>query len=510
MNDNRFWILFAVMSASILQTIDGTIINVALPKMSGELGATPDSISWVATAYLVAAAVFMPLTGFLNDRLGRKRLLLISIGGFVISSGLCGISTTLSEMVVFRLLQGIFGGMLLPVSQAIVVDTFEGDERVRALSVFTMGLLVAPMLGPTLGGFFTDVLSWRWNFYINLPVGLLSLALATRYVPDTPTKQRDMDWIGFVALAAAIAGLQLVLDKGAEKDWFDSPMICITAAIALVAFIAFLWKSLAGRGQPIFDLRVLKDRNLAMCCLFMLCSGFIIFGTALLVPLFVQRQLGVPAMDTAIHIIPRAISTTIVMGLVGRYAHHFDPRTLIVAGVVSYFISSVLLTTATPQASIGIILLPNILGGMGTGLMFVPLTALAYANIPRHLTSEASGIFNLMRSIGIAFGVSLAVTSMNYFTKVHWDGMRSMVTPYNQNVYSFLQHAGLLVDQSGLYLNSLGLELMGNLVQQQAMLKGFASTLWLIAASVMALLPLLLFLKPAQEATNEPAPVKAE
>ncbi len=511
---NRFWILVALTSATILQAVDGTIVNVSLPHMTSELGATPDAISWVVTSYLIGAAVFMPLTGFLKDRLGRKRLILIGITGFVTSSVLCGMAVTLQEMVAFRLLQGIFGGMLSPLSQAIIVETFPVEKQVRALATVTMGLMVAPIAGPTLGGFFTDVLSWRWNFYINLPIGLMSLFLAARYVPDTPAKQRDMDWIGFATLTTTIACLQLVLDRGAEKDWFESTMICTTTAVALVAFLGFLWKSLAGSGHPIFDLTVLKDRNLAVACVILLSTGFGVFGTSLLIPLFLETQLGLPAMDAGLYMMPQAIAALIAMALVGRYAHHFHPRSIIFSGMVFYCMSALALTKLTPQVSAGIIWLPIILQGIGTALLFVPMATLAYSTLPRHKVSEAAGIYGLMRMVGTSFGISLVITYLNHSTKVHWDGMRSQVTPYNQDIRVFLQHAGqtahYFFDPSGLHLNSLGIALMTRLIQQQAMVKAYVSTYWLIAVFFIAMMPLLLLIKPARQTATASVPIGLE
>ena len=503
-----------VVSVSIMQAIDATIVNVSLPNMTGELGATPDAISWVVTAYLIGAAVFMPLTGFLKDRIGRKRFMLISIAGFVASSLLCGMAMTLSEMVAFRLLQGMFGGMLMPLSQAIIVEAFPVEEQGRAMAVWGMGIMAAPIMGPTLGGFFTDVLTWRWNFYINLPIGLMSLFLAARYVPDTPTNQRDMDWIGFATLATAIASLQLVLDRGAEKDWFDSIMICAAAAVSLLAFLGFLWKSLAGSGHPIFDLTVLKDRNLAVSCLIMLCTGFGVFGVNVMLPPFMETQLGLPAMDAGLYLMPRSIMTMISMGLVGRYAHRFSPRSIIFAGMLFLFMSALALTVVTPQVSVSIIWLPNILGGIGTGFVFIPLVTLAYSTVPRHMASEAAGIYSLIRSLGQSFGVSLVITYLNYSTKLHWDGMRSQVTPYNQDIRIFLQHAGqtahYFFDPLGLHLNSLGIALMTRLVQQQAMVKAYVSTNWLIAASFIAMMPLLLLIKPTKQTAAISVPIGLE
>ena len=513
-NVNRLWILVAVVSVSMMQAIDATIVNVSLPNMTGELGATPDSISWVITAFLIGAAVFMPLTGFLKDRIGRKRFMLIAIAGFVASSVLCGIAMTLPEMVVFRLLQGIFGGMLVPLGQAIIVETFPIEEQARAMAVWGMSIMAAPIMGPTLGGFLTETLTWRWNFYINLPVGMLALFLAARYVPDTPAKQRDMDWIGFLTLATAIACLQLVLDRGAEKDWFESTMICTAATVAGVALLGFIWKSLAGSGHPIFDLTVLKDRNLAVSCLIMLCTGFGVFGINVLLPLFMETQLGLPALDAGLYLMPRSIMTMISMGLVGRYAPRFSPRLIIFTGMICLLMSALAFTVVTPQVSVSITWLPNILGGIGIGFLFVPLVTLAYSTVPRHMASEAAGIYSLMRAIGQSFGISLVITYLNYSTKVHWDVMRSQVTPYNEDVRVFLQHAGqtahYFFDPSGLHLNSLGLTLMGKLVQQQAMVKAYISTNWLIAASFIALMPLLLLIKPTKQTAATSVPIGLE
>lgn len=514
MNASRFWLMFAVMSATVIQNLDTTIVNVSLPHMSGELGATPDSISWVVTSYMIAAAVFMPLTGFLTDRLGRKRLLLISIAGFVLASGLCGIAVTLPEMVVFRILQGAFGGTLVPLSQAIIVDTFPIEERGRAMSIWGMGVMASPILGPTIGGFLTEMISWRWNFYINLPIGLLSLMLAARYVPDTQVRQRDMDWIGFATLATAIASLQFVLDRGADKDWFSSTMICNASAIAVIAFFIFLYKSLFGRGHPLFDLGVLKDPNLSVSCLFQLFIGLAVYGGALLLPLFLENQLGIPSMEAGLYMMPRGIFTFISMSLIGRYGHHFSPRSMVFTGMLLNFMGAIAMTRLTPQVSGSIVLLPLFLQGFGMGLIFIPLATLAFATMPRHKTPEAAGLYNLSRAVGSSVGVSIAVTYLNYCAKVNWGEMRGIVTPYNWDIHIFLQgigqKAGYFLDPAGLHLNSLGAELMATLIQQQAMVMAFISTYWLIATSFIAMAPLLLLIKTSKPARPEPVLVVPE
>ncbi|MBV8656839.1 MAG: DHA2 family efflux MFS transporter permease subunit [Burkholderiales bacterium] len=509
MNTSRFWVTVAVMAATVMQVLDTTIINVALPHMSGELSATPDSISWVLTSYLMGSAVFMPLTGFMTDRFGRKRYLLFSIAGFVVTSGLCGIAHGLPEMVVFRLLQGVFGASLVPLSQAIMVETFPVEARGRAMAIWGMGVMVAPIMGPTLGGYLTEVISWRWTFYINLPVGIASFLLAARFVPDTTIKQRDMDWIGFATLATAIACIQLVLDRGADKDWFDSTMICAATAAAVVAFAIFLWKSLAGKGHPLFDLGVLKDRNLAVACVIMLSTGLGVYGGQLLLPLFLENQLGFPTREAGLYLMPRGIATLISMSLVGKYGHHFSPRSMVFVGMLLSFAGALSMTHLTPQVAGSFILPPLLLQGFGMGLIFIPLASLAFATVPRNLAPEAAGLYSLMRAIGSSIGVSIAATYLNYSAKVHWADLRATVTPFNQSIRSFLQPLGpnalYFFDPSGLRLSSLGAEMMAKLISQQAMVKAFASTFSLITVSFIAMLPLLLLIKAIKPAPADPA-----
>src|SRR5690349_21967725 len=237
---NRLLITFAVMSATLIQVLDTTIVNVALPHMQGQLGATTDQISWVLTSYLVASGIFMPLTGYFSDVLGRKRYLLCSITGFVMASALCGISQNLAEIVAFRLLQGVFGAALVPLSQAIMADAYPIEERGRAMAIWGLGVMVGPVLGPTLGGWLTDVASWRWTFYINVPVGVLSLFLAMQFVPDTQRRQRRADWLGFALLSTGIAGLQYFLDRGNQQDWFAARDIRVAAILGAVGIAAFI------------------------------------------------------------------------------------------------------------------------------------------------------------------------------------------------------------------------------------------------------------------------------
>src|SRR4051812_29191598 len=285
MGGERLMITLAVMSATLIQVLDTTIVNVALPHMAGELGATTDQISWVLTSYLVSSAIVMPLTGYFADTVGRKRFLIACIAGFVAASALCGIAQSLVQIVAFRLLQGVFGAALVPLSQAIMTDAYPPEERGKAMAIWGLGVMVGPVLGPTLGGWLTDVASWRWTFYINVPVGGLSFFLATRFVSETERRERPMDWTGLALLGSGIAGLQYVLDRGNQQDWFSALDIRIGALLAFVGIGGFIYYSFIRGQRALFDVRIFADRNFATACLVLSALGLGMFGGLVLQPI---------------------------------------------------------------------------------------------------------------------------------------------------------------------------------------------------------------------------------
>ena len=347
MDGRRILISIAVMAATIMQVLDTTIVNVALPDMAGQLNATPDNISWVLTSYLIASAIFMPLTGYLTDRMGQHRYLLISIAGFVITSALCGMAGSLFQMVLFRFLQGIFGASLVPLSQSIMLQVFPGEQRGKAMAVWSMGVMVAPILGPTLGGWLTEVVSWRWTFYINLPVGILSFLFSMRYVPNTAVRERRMDWLGFSPLALAIGALQLVLDRGNQDDWFSSKMLTIAALLGGCALIFFFVHNLTGKHHPLFDLRIFKDRNFLFASLIMTTIGIGFFGGMLLNSIFLQDFLGYPTFEAGLYMAPRGLASFLVMIIVGKFSGRIQPRIFIFAGIISSIAGNYLMTLFT-------------------------------------------------------------------------------------------------------------------------------------------------------------------
>ncbi len=491
---NRALIVVAMMAATVMQALDTTIVNVALPHMAGNLGASMDQIAWVLTSYLIASSVVMPLTGFLSDRMGRRRFLLASVGGFVVASGLCGIAQNLTEIVGFRLLQGLFGAALIPLSQAVMAETFPPHERAKAMAIWGMGVVVAPIVGPTLGGWLTEAVSWRWTFYINLPVGALSFFLAARYVPDTPTRARRLDWIGFCALALSLCALQLVLDRGERDDWFDSPFILAAAIASAALFVAFVARSIAIRDDPLFDLAVLRDRNFAIACAIMFAIGVGLFGGMLLQPMFFETLLGYPTTETGIDLVPRGAATFVAMTLVSRVGSTVAPRTLLAVGVAASVAGSVWMTRLTAEVSGAFMVGPLLLQGFGLGLIFVPASTIAFSTIPKRLAAEAAGLYSLVRSVGAAVGISLVSSYFARSAQRHWELLRGEVNPYRGAVADYLRPLHLAPD------SALGARMLAKTVAEQAQLAAYVDAFWLVAASFVAMVPLLLVIRRARSA----------
>jgi DHA2 family multidrug resistance protein len=504
MNANRVLTGIAVMAATIMQVLDTTIINVALPNMMGELDATPDNISWVLTSYLIASAIIMPLTGFITDRVGQKRFLLISIAGFVIASALCGIATSLAQMVIFRILQGVFGAALVPLSQSIMLQIFPGEQRGKAMAIWAMGVMVAPILGPTLGGWLTEVISWRWTFYINLPVGIISFILALRYVQDTPTRERRMDWLGFATLAVGIGALQLVLDRGNQDDWFSSQTLVFASIVGIISFVFFLVYTLTGKHHPLFDLRIFRDRNFLVASLIMTAIGIGFFGGMVLQSLFLQNFLGYPTFEAGLYMAPRGVASFFVMMFVGKFSGKIAPRNFILTGIFCSIAGNYLMTLFTGDISANDLLLPMILQGMGMGLVFVPVSTLAFTTLPKAVAAEAAGIYSLIRAVGSSLGISILATYFSRSTQQSWALLRGDINPYSESLQAYLAplHLGVQDPQ--------GIALAARAVLHQAQNIGYIDSFWFATLNFVMMLPLLLLVRtPAKAAATTP-PVVAE
>jgi MFS transporter, DHA2 family, multidrug resistance protein len=494
----RLMITLAVMSATLIQVLDTTIVNVALPHMAGELGATTDQISWVLTSYLVSSAIVMPLTGYFADTLGRKRYLLISITGFVISSALCGIAQNLTEIVLFRLLQGVFGAALVPLSQAIMSDAYPPEDRGKAMAIWGMGVMVGPVLGPTLGGWLTDVASWRWTFYINVPVGALSFFLATQYVTQSARKQRRMDWIGLALLGGGVAGLQYMLDRGTQQDWFAANDIRAAALLAVVGFVGFVFHSLRLGEHALFDLRIFKDRNFTIACVAMAALGLGLFGGLVLQPILLEGLLDYPIVTTGLVMAPRGIATAVSMMVVGRLVGKVDPRLIVGVGMLVSAVGSYAMTFYSLDVSTMWIIWPALLQGIGLGLIFVPLSTIAYATLDRSRMAEAAGIYSLVRTIGAAAGISIVTTLLTRQTQVIWNELGGHITKFNPALLEYLRPLNLSpTDPRAMALIAAQI---AKQAEMSAILDVFKVTTW----SFLGMLPLVLLLRRSKNAAPPP------
>ena len=489
MRRHRILTTVAVMSATVMQVLDTTIVNVALPQMQGQLGATPEQISWVLTSYLVSSGIFMLLTGYFSDRLGQRRYLTISIVGFTISSLLCGIATSLDQIVVFRLLQGVFGAALVPLAQSIMVQTFPVEERGRAMAIWGVGVMVGPILGPTLGGWLTEAISWRWTFFINLPVGIFSALMTWRVVADSEIRERKMDWWGLLYLAAGLGGLQFVLDRGGQEDWFDAGEIRVMAALSVMGFVSYIWHCMDKSIHPIFNPAIFRDRNFFMASLLLAVFGMGLFGTLMLQPIMLSTLMDYPELTIGLLLAPRGIASMFSMMLVGRIINHTDPRLLIAIGVVIFSVGTHFTTQYTLQIDMFWIVFPLLIQGIGLGLVFVPLSTVAFSTLEPRYAAEAAGMYSVLRTIGSAIGISIVASIMTNHSQVAWNHLGGFINPNNPALTDYLAqgHLSLRAVQTPFILaRELG---------RQSRMIGMLDAYTLVTWSFTAMLPLVLLLK---------------
>jgi len=493
------WLLsVAVMLATVMVILDMTIVNVALPHMMGSLGATADQITWVLTAYIVMDAIFIPMSGFLATRFGRRRLMLISIGGFVVASALCGQADSLAEMVVFRLLQGGFGAAVVPLSQSIMVDSFPGEERGKAMALWGVGIMLGPILGPTLGGYITQHLEWRWVFYINVPIGVVNLLMVTRLVKAEATNRVKADWTGALLLALGIGSLQTLLDRGNQENWFHSHMIVALAAASILGLVAFVARSWSRPGS-VLQLKLLRNRNLAVASFMMAVFAMGLFGMIALQPLMLERLFDYPAQITGLVMAPRGLASATGMFLVSRLISRVGAPRLVLAGLILAAGGTWLMTWYNLQLSIGWFIWPSLLQGLGMGMIFVPLSTVVYETLPRSATDQGSAIFNLARTVGSAVGISVAATVLTRMTQVNWNRLGGEINPYNPALQQWLaaRHLGMA--------DPLAPQVLAAELGRQASMLGFIDAFWFVTLGFLALGPLLLLLRRKPGVPSESA-----
>jgi DHA2 family multidrug resistance protein len=427
----RALITVSVMLASVIQSLDNTIANVALPRIQGSLSATQDQMAWVLTSYIVAAAIMTPLSGWLAGQIGRKRVFLFSVAGFTLASMLCGLAQSLSQIVIARLLQGLCGAALVPLSQAVLLDVNPPARHARAMSVWVMGITLGPIIGPALGGWLTENYNWRWVFYINVPIGTLAFLGIASSVPKAAIRKSRFDFFGFTALSVAIGALQILLDRGQLKDWFGSTEIWIETTVAAVAFYLFIIHMLTTTEHPFVSPSLFKDRNFVTGNVFMFVMGAILFATLALLPPLLQNLLNYPVVTTGLLTAPRGVGSIISMFIVGRIIGKVDTRLIIGLGFVLTTISLWQMTGFDLQMDYTKVVWSGILQGSGLGLIYVPLATAAFATLPPALRNEGTAMFSLMRNIGSSIGISVVTTLLTRNTQIMHATLGEHVNRYN-------------------------------------------------------------------------------
>jgi DHA2 family multidrug resistance protein len=489
----------SVMMATIMQALDSTIANVALPRMQGTLSATQDQMGWVLTSYIVAAAVTIPLTGWLAGEFGRRRVFLTSILVFTVASALCGLAESLPQIVLFRFLQGVGGAALVPLSQAVLFDINPPKDFGRAMSIWGIGVTMGPILGPALGGWLTENYSWRWVFYINLPIGILTFIGLYFTMPENRNaKSSRFDFLGFATLSIAIAALQVMLDRGQLKDWFSSSEIILESAVAGLAFYLFLVHTFS-HPKPFVNPHLFQDRNFVASNIFIFLVGVVLFATLALLPPMLQNQMNYPVVLTGLVTAPRGIGTLIGMMVVGRLVSRFDARLIMAVGLLLTAYSLWQMTQFSLLMNSWPIITSGIAQGLGIGLVYVPLSTVAFTTLSSTLRNEGTAFFNLLRNVGSSIGISVVEFLLTQNTQRLHASMVEHVTPYNAVNNPALTSAHLSTG------SLRGLEALNATITNQATMIAYIDDFRLMMVMTLATIPFLFIIKKVRPAAGSHA-----
>ena len=509
---NPWVVALAVMLGTFMEVLDTTIINVSLPHIAGNLSAGVDESTWVLTSYLVSNAIVLPMSGWLALRFGRKRFLMACIVLFTLSSMACGTSPNLDMLIFWRVVQGFSGGALQPLSQAILLESFPRRLHGMAMAVYGFGVVIAPIIGPTLGGWLTDNYSWRWCFYINLPVGILALLLIQAFVFDPPymrkAKTGRIDYVGLGLLAVGLGALQIVLDKGEREDWFESAWLARVAIVSAVSLVLLVvWELRVA--HPVVNLRALRDRNLAAGTLVMFGFGAALYGSTVLYPILLQTLLHYTALWSGWALSPGGIATLIFMPICGRLTGLVDVRKLIAVGSIVCSVSLFMMSGFNLQVDFATVAWPRIVMGVGMAFVFVPLTAATFTFVPREGMGNATGIFNLMRNIGGSVGIATVTTLLARRAQFHQTTLAAHVTTYDPHVYSVVQQVEQLLRTAAPPAPVTGtppaVALLYGEMQRQATMNAVNDNFWLMGVVLATLLlGLLLLRRPTHAAGSGP------
>jgi DHA2 family multidrug resistance protein len=484
----RNMVTICAMTATIMQALDTTIANVALPYMQGSLSASQDQINWVLTSYIVAAAIMTAPVGWVANRFGSKRIFIICSAGFTIASVLCGLAQDISQMVLFRLLQGVFGAALVPLSQAVMLDSYALHERAKAMAIWGMGVMMGPILGPSLGAWLTETYSWHWVFLVNLPFGIFTVLGLMIFMDETKKNLTlRFDWFGFTALAIGIGALQLALDRGEQLGWLESNEIIAEFIISAVGFYYFFAHSLT-TPQPFIQFALFKDKNFVGGCVFMTVMGLVLFSTMALSSPFLQNVIGYPIITAGLLLASRGCGTFVAMMLVGRMMRHIEARTLIVSGLSLTAASLFYMTAWTDQTGVTEIVVVSVVQGFGFGLVFVPLSTVAFLTLPSHLRTDGTSMLTLLRNVASSIGISVVIAQLTEGTRHTRAILVEHINPFNHAMQ--MPDVRSVIDMS----TDKGRAMMEAIVNMQAQIIAFSHDYALVMFVTACAIPLAIMI----------------
>lgn len=505
---NPWLVAIAVMASTFMVVLDTTVVNVSLPYISGSLSATVDETTWALTSYLAANAIVLPLTGWLSELLGRKRLLMSAVVGFTATSLLCGLAVNLPMLVAFRVLQGLTGGVMQPLSQAVLLEAFPPEDRGKAMGFWGLGVVVAPILGPVLGGWLTDHFSWRWVFYINIPVGIAALVMIRLFLFDPPYLKRlraGVDVWGIVLMALAIGTLQVALDKGQEEDWLSSRLISVLLVVAVVSAAALIVRELT-TPHPVVDLTVFKERTYATGVVLMTLLGFLIYGSLVLLPVMLQTLMGYPPIEAGIALAPRGFGSFLAMPLVGYFTSRVDPRKLLAGGLLVTVWTMFAFSHLTLDAGYWDLFWPQFWQGVSLGMVFVPLTTISMDAISKRAMGNATSLFNLTRNVGGSVGIAIVQTLLARHHQTHGAQLAEKISPWSpgfSETFATLRRTFQAAGADLATATARAYAAIGGMVERQAALLSFLDVFRIMGWLALALLPLVLLMRRPRGAGGE-------
>jgi MFS transporter, DHA2 family, multidrug resistance protein len=492
-------VTICAMTATIMQALDTTIANVALPYMQGTLSASQDQINWVLTSYIVAAAIMTAPVGWIANRFGRKRTFIICSAGFTVASVLCGLAQDINQMVLFRLLQGVFGAALVPLSQAVMLDSYTLQERAKAMSIWGMGVMMGPIMGPSLGAWLTETYSWHWVFFVNLPFGIVTVLGLMVFMDETrQDHELRFDWFGFAALAIAIGALQVALDRGEQLGWLESNEIIAEFMLTIAGFYYFFAHSFT-TDRPFIQFALFKDRNFLTGCIFMTVMGLVLYSTMALASPYLQNVIGYPIITAGVLLASRGVGTFVAMMLVGRLMRYIEARTLIIAGLTLTALSLYQMTAWTDQTGSTEIVVVSIIQGFGFGLVFVPLSTVAFMTLPNQLRTDGTSMLTLMRNVASSIGISVVIAQLTEGGRRVYAILSEHITPFN--------HAMQMPDVSGMINLSTdkGRAMADVMVSLQAQIIAFSQDYQLVMFFILGSIPLALMIGSTKAALRKQA-----